>query len=56
MVGALSRWSLVHINLFPLPNIYKMPSNRSTRSHLWTDEMRPSSLALSALYNQTHAI
>ena len=49
MVGALSNYSLIHTNLLPLPNVHKTPSDRSTRSHLRTDEMRPSALTLSAL-------
>ena len=49
MAGALSRYSLTHPNLLPLPNIHKMPSNRSPRSHLRTNEVCSSSLTLSTL-------
>ena len=49
ITGALNRYSLFHVNLLPLPNVHKMPSNRSTRSHLRTDQMCPSALALSTL-------
>ena len=50
MVATLKRYSFVHTDLFPLPNIHKVPSNR-----MGTDQMHPSSLALSTLYNPTHA-